>query len=215
MYKAKDFPRRTLRVNCEGDSDEEFAKAGAALFINPAFSATRIICAIEDSRGLAAVLDIPSLQTAITDAARAGPDGDRERLRTSLVSHSIALQSLFVRLIEQGHRTSRAELSQGWVKLALKAQAQCVEALEMLCHVQRGTVVYSHQTNIAATQQVNNFGPEEKKRNELSSGAVNVLPKNPETSSLNGGLSPVLAALGEVYRSQDCRRERAQLTERF
>ena len=210
MYKSDNYPRQVIRVPCESDSDEELAERSADLFISPELIATRVICATEDSKGLASVLDVPSLQRAIENLINQGGEENTQFLRSTLVSQSIALQTIFARLVERAQGLRADHISQGWMKLALKAQSQCLSVIHVLSQIRMRTTLSGSQTNIAAVQQVNNYIGSKNDPNELGARS-HVLSKNSSTSGTFSSENPCLETVGKVYRTKKPRREATKL----
>lgn len=99
---------------------------------------------------------------ALTATARATHGGDLKKAETMLVAQASTLNAVFCELAR------RAALNMGeyisatdtYLRLALKAQAQCRATLETLATIKNPPVVFARQANInnGGQQQVNN-GP--------------------------------------------------------
>ncbi len=158
QYRDLSFPRKSLNLDCTTDSDEELAKKSAELFIDPVVAATRIICVSEDKSGLARVLDVPSLASVVREQVSQGKIILKDQIDEFLLSYSVSLQAIFVRLTEKGMQSQDPLIAQSWLKLALRAQNQCRVSLEALSVLRSPSIVYAKRANIAAgPQQVNHL----------------------------------------------------------
>lgn len=152
----------------------------------------------------------------VIDECREGKIKHSERM---LISQSVALNAMF------GEMARRAAVNMGehpdafdsYMRLALKAQAQCRATLEALAEIQNPRqVAFVRQANIAhGHQQVNN-GAEPRAGGETSTGP------NKELEVIDGqwvdggaqaeaiGGDPPLEAVVEVHRTKDEGRKRTR-----
>jgi len=141
--------------------------------------------------------------------------GDMRRPEAMLVAQAHTLDSLFNNLSfrSQGNMVARyGEAAERYMKLALKAQSQCIRTIEALGELKNPrAVAFVKQANIAhGPQQINNGGPGESlahgnnpiSSNELSGGGHELLPDT-RASALESRIDTPVEAVGEVYRATD------------
>lgn len=182
----------------------------ARLMTAPEFEAARVIQAVEGKGGYGAQLDTPELVgclRALTDKAKSGDLGQVEAM---LFNQAVALQSLFSKFTERGMNADLMVHFESFMRLALRAQAQCTRTLEVLATVKNPPVVFAKQANIAQQQQVNNGPavPATRARNPASA-PTQLLETLPDerlefgTAGAASGADSPLATVGTVHRPQD------------
>lgn len=140
----------------EGKSEQNYVEV---LFLcSPALAAYRVISAVDGERApFLKDIDIKVLMKYFRDQAGAVQDGNMSQVEAMLNNQAIALQSLFVRLVERGMSQSTMPNLEAFMKLALRAQNQCRATLETLATIKNPPVVFARQANFAnGPQQVNN-----------------------------------------------------------
>jgi hypothetical protein len=102
------------------------------------------------------------LYEAIDGKVRAVCDGSMKGPEALLVSQANSLNMIFTELARRAaaNMGEYIEPAERYMRLALKAQAQCRATIETLSTIKNPPVVYAHQANISAGhQQVNNHVP--------------------------------------------------------
>lgn len=129
----------------------------ARLMASPEAAAARAIAATEGARGMGEDLDVPELVDCLREQAAAMNGGNMAHLEAMLANQATTLQSLFARTIERGMASDMLTQYEAHMKIALRAQAQCVRTLETLAAIRNPPVIFAKQANISAgPQQVNN-----------------------------------------------------------
>ena len=125
----------------------------------------------------------------------------------SIQAHT--LDALFRHLIERSHRNSQGgylDASENYMKLALRAQAQCRCTWEAVASIKNPPVVgYAKQANFGLNQQVNNQTPAGNQKNppnELSGGTDELHPDT-RAPSLEKQADSTLETLGAVDRADN------------
>ena len=106
-----------------------------------------------------AELDINGLYSAVTEKNRDVRGGDLGHVETMLFSQATALDSVFHELLRRSAQNmgEYPEAFERYMKLGLKAQAQCRTTLEALAEIkQPKSLTITKQANIAGQQVVNN-----------------------------------------------------------
>lgn len=103
-------------------------------------------------------LGITELYVALEDMGRAVAAGDLCRAESLLTAQVASLNALYVSLARRAHAAKYMENFERYLRLALRAQAQCRATVETLA-LMKNPPVFARQANIAqGLQQVNN-GP--------------------------------------------------------
>lgn len=84
-------------------------------------------------------------------------NGNLESLEATLTAQVISLNTIFNTLAVKSRSSDRMNILESYLRLALKAQAQCARTIEVLANIKNPPIVYAKQANIAnGHQQVNN-----------------------------------------------------------
>lgn len=152
-------PNKTL--NAAALPGETEGQARARLLLQPNIHAACAMQAIEAN--LAKEVPLTDLVDALADQVKAVNGGDLSRPESMLVSQAHTLDQLFNRLARQaaaniGHYPDTVAV---YLKLALKAQAQCARTVEVLNEVKNPRpLAFVAQANVTTgPQQVNNGVP--------------------------------------------------------
>lgn len=153
---------------------------------------------------------------------RAKNAGDTSALEATLTAQSVTLDAMFNELARRSASNMGGGYMQAmeiYMRLALKAQAQCARTIEVLATIKNPPVVFAKQANIAhGHQQVNNgvqpTRTEEAiiQSNELS-GASNELLPDARASQAQSRFNPEMATVGEIHGATDRRRESSQCSQ--
>ena len=201
-------PRTSVHVSC-GPGEDQRPKL-AELIAAPEMAALRVVRAAEGDKGFGADLDMPSLLDRLRTQASAVNSGEMQQVEAMLMNQATALQSLFARLVEYGMRSELLSHLDAYLRLGLRAQAQCSRTLEALAAIKNPPVVFAKNANIAHQQQVNNgvvaggFSP--ARESEIPpSKLLECVPDERldfGTPATAGGIDPQLATLEPVNRPQ-------------
>jgi len=154
-------PERLQRkaVHCDpGKTKKEGARNFARLVMSPEVATYRIIANAEKKTGLGDELDVPSLIEELRRDAAAVNRGDLSHAEAMLMNQATALQTLFGRLSELGLTAPHLSQFEAYLRMALRAQAQCARTIEVLSALKNPPVVIAKQANVTTGPQQNNFG---------------------------------------------------------
>lgn len=166
------------------------------------------------SKNLIGDLDITDLYEAIGDKADTMRSGNLNAVEMMLFNQAQALQGIFTSMARRAAMNAGEYLGAAdtYLRLALKAQAQCRATLETLAEIKNPQpTAFIRQQNIAANQQVNNgtatiarahAGESGNPANELK--AVNDESRQRldfGTTAAAGAGDTAMATLGKVDRS--------------
>lgn len=192
----------------EGDTDERAVVART--MSQPDVRAASVIQMLDGS-----LVDINYLAAEMRVQIADAHSGGMVRAEAMLIAQAHTLDALFCNLsrraigsMDEGH----VEISEQYMKLALRAQSQCRSTLEALSAIKNPPVVYAKQANIAhGPQQVNNgvptggephTGKNNNPPNELGESARELL-QNTSTQSLAGPAMPGAEALVKIHRTEN------------
>lgn len=196
-----------------GERDEAFAVANrpdpgdlARMVVDPAFNAVLAVQSVIPPVG--AALDVNALADELEAQCRAASAGNLARHEALLTAHAHTLDALFTQLVWRAavgaeHALPRTE---AYLRLALKAQAQCRATVEALAAMKRPPLVIAQQANVAnGPQQVNNNlvvreNPGEQNK-LLEQGGDERL--DPGAAQEAGGGDLAVASVGAVDRAED------------
>jgi hypothetical protein len=174
--------------------------------ISPAVTAAATV--LNFAQGTFGKLQITETVEALNDNVKAVEAGDLSGPEALLVSQSHALNAIFTELARRSalNMGEYLEASEKYMRLALKAQAQCRATIETLSTLKNPPVVIARQANISAgPQQVNNGAAPCA---EVSSNQPNELleqthePRlDPGAAGQAGGCHPALVPLEASDRS--------------
>lgn len=195
-------------------TDPEDARRKYACHIAaPELAAARAINATEGISGMGELLDMPELIACLRDNAATVNSGDLSHTEAMLMGQSTALQSLFARLTERGMHAEYIAHFEAYMRMALRAQAQCRATLETLAAIKNPPMIYARQANIAnGPQQVINGAashaqaPEKAIEQSKLSGDSDELLPDARTPGIAGRIDSAMATLGKVDRAKDPRR---------
>ena len=185
---AKSDGKSELRVVQPPDKSHE--KTLAELAISPAVSAAATVVLF--GKGTMGKLEITETLEAVTEAAAKVRNGDMSGPEELLVTQAAALNSIFTELARRAaaNMGEYIDASERYMRMALKAQAQCRATIETLAAMKSPPVVIARQANISnGPQQVNNGQP----RAEKNTIAPNELLETEHGKRLDSGapLAPV------------------------
>lgn len=155
-----------------------------------------------------------SLQDVVLALSNAGKEvasGDTSRIERLLTGQIVALNNIFADCAMRSHGNMGEYMAatETYMRLALKAQAQCARTAEVLGNLRAGPTIFAKQANIAnGPQQVNNgVAPARTQdsanlKNELSGGSHELLP-DARASQAASRLDTPMEAVGEVHRPKD------------
>ena len=200
--KAAEAEKADLRVPQSPNKSRE--KTLAELAISPAVSAAATVVLF--GKGTMGKLEITETLEAVTEAAAKVRNGNMAGPEEMLVTQATALNSIFTELARRAgcNMGEYIEASERYMRLALKAQAQCRATIETLAAMKNPPVVIARQANISnGPQQVNNCDP--TPRAEKSDNRPNELLEHRVeqrldfgTAATPGGSDPAMVTVGAL-----------------
>jgi hypothetical protein len=156
--------------------------------------------------------DVNALAAELGQQVRALNSGDMRRAEGLLIAQAHALDAIFTTLARRATAQDSLHHWETYMRMAMKAQAQCRATLEALAAV-KNPPVFARQANIAhGPQQVNNGPPPQsrpvragahagepaERRNELLEGGEHGERLDTGAARAAGGADPHLAPVGTV-----------------
>lgn len=129
----------------------------ADVSLDPLFGAALIASSF--GKPISGETDLTSVYEALHDRAKAVRDNKLASAENMLTAQAAALNAMFLELARRSgaNMGEYIQAAETYMRLALKAQAQCRATLEALASIKNPPVVYARQANIAhGAQQVNN-----------------------------------------------------------
>ena len=158
LSKAAQPDKKQLRVFEQPGKSSD--KVVAELAINPVINAAATVVLF--AKGTLGNVEITETVEAINDAVAKVRGGNMSGPEATLVSQAATLDSIFTELVRRSglNMGDYINASERYMRLALKAQAQCRATIETLAAMKNPPVVIARQANISnGPQQVNNGQP--------------------------------------------------------
>ena len=203
-------PAGTLQIEEKPGVSKERQLADLAL--DPLFGAA--VIASSFGKPVAGETDFTALYVALHDRAKAIRGNKLGSAEDMLTAQAAALNAMFLEMARRSgaNMGEYMQAAETYMRLALKAQAQCRATLETLANIKNPPVVYARQANIAnGPQQVNNGVSASRASNQasppnelLETGHGKRLDPRTTGAAISG--DPALEAVGAIDGAADARR---------
>lgn len=151
---VKTYPNQMNIVNDKGKShDRKIAEVGLSA---PTLNA---VTARNFSRKTLGESDLTETIHVMQEKVDKVNVGDLSELEATLAAQSVSLDAIFNELARRAviNMGEHLHATESYMRLALKAQAQCARTIEVLANIKNPPIVYAKQMNVAnGNQQVNN-----------------------------------------------------------
>jgi len=200
-------PKGTLQVTEKQGVSPERQLADVAL--DPLFGSA--VIASSFGKQFSGETNFTAFYEALHDRARAIRGNKMDSAEDMLTAQAAALNAIFLELARRSgaNMGEYIQAAETYMRLALKAQAQCRATLETLANIKNPPVVYARQANIAnGPQQVNNGAAAPRgcdplnRPNELLE-TENGKRLDPGTAGAAIGGDPALDTVGASDRTPD------------
>ena len=163
-------------------------------------------------------IDVHALTMALREQAKHVTEDDLSRAEAMLICQAHTLDALFFTLMRRAtmNMGEYLDAAETYMRMALRAQAQCRATLETLAAIKNPPVLIAKQANIAnGPQQVNNGtpGPASPARAQETENPQNKLLEQQHGERLDtgaagtaSGADPAMATLGTVNGTKDAGR---------
>lgn len=200
-----------MKKNHDQEASDTRSSGNETFAISAIFNAAAIICSYGEPFGEFEIGEVVIQMLAQQQSDKLKDKSTSEKM---LINQAQALQSIFTNLSLRAYDSDIIDNFDRYMRLALKAQAQCTRTLEALNSLQNpNTVSLVQQTNIGAAVQVNN-APENKVLCEQKENQKNELLEVKDVERLDTReasktikINQGLAAMEQVYRAEDKRRQ--------
>ena len=155
-------------------------------------------------QGTVGALDVTELAGVLGDSVKRVRSGDMAGPEAMLASQAQTLDAIFTELARRSalNMGEYIEASEKYLRLALKAQAQCRATVETLATIKNPPLVIAKQANISAGPQQANNGAKPSRAKNPSNGPNELLehfhepPRlDPRATAETGCGNPTLGAL--------------------
>lgn len=212
--KKPEQPKNNLEVPRKKDEPDD--KAIARAMMRPSVQGAITIRKFEGEKEA----NLMGFVDELSEQAEAVNNGDMTRAEEMLIVQAHTLNELFNNLARRSHGQEYMKNLEIFMRLALKAQAQCTRTLEVLAAIKNPPVVFAKQANInnGGNQQVNNGGmpaadPRACEGKTIQSNELLEVKDGERldtgATSATSGTDKELATLGEIDGAKDTRRESA------
>lgn len=153
-------PRDKRQLHVPGDPSKSVEQQLADVTLEPAASGVATVLAF--AKATFGENDLTSLYEGVRAQIAAVASGHLDGPEAILVAQASSLNMIFTELARRSaaNMGEYIEASERYMRLALKAQAQCRATIETLATLKNPPIVYARQANIAAGhQQINNYAP--------------------------------------------------------
>lgn len=207
--KTRAVPKKdpnVLRITGEKDKSRErqFAELGLSA------TALNAITARTFAQWVMGEIDLTESVTVMREKAGKVNSGDTSELEATLTAQAVSLDTIFSELARRAALNMGEHLhaTESYMRLALKAQAQCARTIEVLATIKNPPIVYARQANVTTgPQQVNN-GVEASRVREIEnhqtqlSGVTNELLPDARASGIESQVNSALETVGEIDRAE-------------
>lgn len=203
-------PEGTLQVTERKDVSRERQLADIAL--DPLFGGATLSTTF--TKGMFGATDLTATYEGLIDRAKAIRSNKLGSAEDMLTAQAAALNAMFLELARRSgaNMGEYIQAAETYMRLALKAQAQCRATLETLATIKNPPVVYARQANIAnGPQQVNNAAA--PRASDPTSPPNELLETEhgkrlePGTAGAAIGSDPALEAVGTIDGAADSGRQ--------
>jgi len=200
---AKNNPN-ALRITEEKDKTRErqFAEIG----LSP--TTLNTMTAQTFSRWGMGEIDISEAVSVMREKAGKINAGDTSELEATLSAQAVSLNAIFNELARRAalNMGEYLQATESYMRLALKAQAQCARTIEVLAAIKNPPIIFAKQANIAnGPQQVNNgthAGESQNEQTKLIEGqGYDAMDTRGTATAI--GANQELEAVGEVHGAKN------------
>lgn len=145
----------------KGESEEH---AVARTMLSPSLQSASTV---HEYLGAPPDIDLGALVDCIEKQVDQVKEGDLQLIDQILLSQAHSLDAIANNLLRRAVKQEHMGNLETYTKLGLRAQSQCRATLETLVQLKKPPAELIRQTNIAQTQQVNNFPEKEKTQSKI------------------------------------------------
>ncbi len=140
-----------INRNIEKSEDRQFAEIGLSTTVLNAATSS------DFTKGVIGEIDLSEAMKVMQEKVNKVNAGDLSGLESTLIAQATSLDTMFNALARRGNQSDTMPKLEIYMRLALKAQAQCARTIEVLATMKNPPVIFAKQANITnGNQQVNN-----------------------------------------------------------
>ena len=149
--KASDKNTLAIKYDKEKSEGRNFAEAGLSTAVLNSVTASNFTKSFVGEIGLTEAVAVMKEKVSKVKA------GDLTGLEATLTAQATSLDTMFNSLAIRANHSDTMSKLEIYMRLALKAQAQCARTIEVLATMKNPPVIFAKQANISnGNQQVNN-----------------------------------------------------------
>ena len=153
---AKASDKNMLAIKHDNEKSKERQLAEIGLSANILNAAT----ARDFTKSIVGEIDFTEATAVMKEKVNKVKAGDLAGLEGTLTAQVTSLDTMFSALAMRGNNSDTMSKLEIYMRLALKAQAQCARTIEVLATMKNPPVIFAKQANISnGNQQVNNGCP--------------------------------------------------------
>ena len=150
---AKTSDKNQLKV--KGDNEKSVSRQFAEFGLSPTVLSAAV--ARNFTKSVVGEIDINEAITVMKEKVSKVSAGDLTGLEATLIAQVTSLNTMFSALACRANNSDIMSKLEIYMRLALKAQAQCARTIEVLASMKNPPIVFAKQANIAnGNQQINN-----------------------------------------------------------
>lgn len=149
--KASDKNALTLKAKSESDTKKRQAGNGLSPIV------LNSVTASEFSKSIIGEIDLIKAVEVMREKTDKVKAGDLSALENTLTAQATTLDAVFNSLARRANNSDTMTKLEIYMRLALKAQAQCARTIEVIAAMKNPPIVFAKQANITnGNQQINN-----------------------------------------------------------
>ena len=150
---AKTSDKNALAVEVEAGKSKERKLTEVGLSSN----VLNAVTASDFTKGIVGAIDLSEAVAVMQEKVSKVNAGDLTGLEATLTAQATTLDTVFNSLARRANNSDTMTKLEIYMRLALKAQAQCARTIEVLSAMKNPLIVFAKQANITnGNQQVNN-----------------------------------------------------------
>jgi hypothetical protein len=151
--KTQPATNNTLKVkrDSEKSADKQFAEIGLSTTVLNSTTASSF------TKSIIGEIDVTEAIAVMKEKVSKVNAGDLTGLEATLTAQVTSLDTIFNALARRANNSDTMSKLEVYMRLALKAQAQCARTIEVLAAMKNPPIVFAKQANITnGNQQINN-----------------------------------------------------------
>jgi len=155
--EKENLPDKKGAKKCNAELKDSEIKQRISTEIKLSATVQNAVTAKAFSKPMVGQIELTKAMDVMSEKADKINEGDFSELESTLSAQVVSLNAIFGNMARRSAISDNLRHTETNMRLALKAQAQCMRTIEAIAAIKNPTVVYAKQANIAqGHQQVNN-----------------------------------------------------------